>query len=139
MPDEVYLDSAFAIALAVETDEHHARAMTLSFEIEAARTRLVTTHAVLLEVGNSLSKQRYRNSAVELIEALNADPTVTILPVTEDLYAHAFRLFSERPDKEWSLTDCMSFVVMEERKIETALTSDAHFEQAGFVALLRKS
>ncbi len=61
---------------------------------------------------------------------------VTIVLLSEDLYARAFRLYRERADKEWGLTDCVSFVVMQERKISEALTTDEHFQQAGFHALL---
>ena len=92
--------------------------------------------SVIVEIGNALSKQRYRHAAVELLQSLEADPNVTIVRLTEDLYARAFRLFRERPDKEWGLTDCVSFVVMQDRKITEALTTDEHFQQAGFQALL---
>lgn len=99
---------------------------------------MVTTRAVLMEIGNALSKQRYRPAAVELLLSLENDPKVEIVPVSGDLYAQAFKLFSERTDKEWGLVDCVSFVVMRERGITDALTSDDHFRQAGFNALMRK-
>ncbi len=91
-----------------------------------------------MEIGNALSKQRYRPAAVELLLSLENDPKVEIVPVSGDLYAQAFKLFSERTDKEWGLVDCVSFVVMRERGITDALTSDDHFRQAGFNALMRK-
>ena len=91
-----------------------------------------------MEIGNTLSKQRYRPAAVELLLSLENDPKVEIVPVSGDLYAQAFKLFSERTDKEWGLVDCVSFVVMRERGITDALTSDDHFRQAGFNALMRK-
>lgn len=91
-----------------------------------------------MEIGNALSKQRYRPAAVELLLSLENDPKVEIVPVSGDLYAQAFKLFSERSDKEWGLVDCVSFVVMRERGITDALTSDDHFRQAGFNALMRK-
>lgn len=91
-----------------------------------------------MEIGNALSKQRYRPAAVELLLSLENDPKVEIVPVSGDLYAQAFKLFSERTDKEWGLVDCVSFVVMRERGITDALTSDNHFRQAGFNALMRK-
>jgi predicted nucleic acid-binding protein len=81
---------------------------------------------------------RYRQATIELLNSLEADPNVEIIPLTEDLYARAFRLFRERPDKEWGLTDCISFVVMHERGLIAALTTDEHFQQAGFRALLRE-
>jgi predicted nucleic acid-binding protein len=75
------LDTAYAIALAAVSDQLHAQAVDLAEEIEAAGTRLVTTQAVLLEIGNALAKRRYRPAAVQLLSALEADPTVGIVPL----------------------------------------------------------
>lgn len=101
------------------------------------RQLLVTTRAVLLEIGNALSKQRYRQAAVELLTALEQDRQVEIVPLSEELYEQAFALYRHRPDKEWGFVDCVSFIVMQERGLTEALTTDEHFEQAGFRALLR--
>jgi predicted nucleic acid-binding protein len=135
---ETFLDTAFAIALSSSGDDLHRVALALADELEISPTRIVTTRAVLMEIGNALSKQRYRPAAVELLLSLENDPKVEIVPVSGDLYAQAFKLFSERTDKEWGLVDCVSFVVMRERGITDALTSDDHFRQAGFNALMRK-
>jgi predicted nucleic acid-binding protein len=135
---EAFLDTAFAIALSSSGDDLHRVALALADELETSPTRIVTTRAVLMEIGNALSKQRYRPAAVELLLSLENDPKVEIVPVSGDLYAQAFKLFSERTDKEWGLVDCVSFVVMRERGITDALTSDNHFRQAGFNALMRK-
>lgn len=70
--------------------------------------------------------------------ALENDPLVEIVSLTDDLYRQALRLYGERADKEWGLTDCISFVVMHERGINAALTADKHFQQAGYQALLRE-
>ena len=137
MTSEVFLDTAFAIALSVATDEHHKRAEELADQLEAAATHLVTTRAVLLEIGNALSKQRYRPAAVELLTAMEQDGQVEIVPLSEELYERAFELFCHRLDKEWGFVDCVSFIVMQERGLTAALTTDEHFEQAGFRALLR--
>ncbi len=139
MRTEVFLDSAYATALAASSDQLHTKAMALAGQLEADGTRLVTTRAVLLEIGNALSKRRYRGAAVQLLAALAADPLVEVVALSEGLYARAFRLYQERPDKEWGLIDCSSFVVMQERGLTAALTADEHFEQAGFRALLRQS
>ena len=136
MTSEVFLDTAYAIALSVESDEHHERAEELAEQLEAEATRLITTRAVLLEIGNALSKKRYRKAAVELLDALEQDPQVEIVPLSEELYEQALELFRNRPDKEWGLVDCVSFVVMKERGLTEALTTDEHCEQAGFRALL---
>ncbi|HEY4688119.1 MAG TPA: PIN domain-containing protein [Anaerolineae bacterium] len=134
---EVFLDTAYAIALSSPNDLFHHHAMQLADRMEAEGTSLVTTRAVLLEIGNALSRQRHRDAAVRLLDALEADPEVEITPLSEPLYAQALRLYRERPDKEWGLTDCVSFVVMQERGITEALTTDEHFQQAGFHALMR--
>lgn len=134
---ELFLDTAFAIALSSPKDEHHEKALRLAEQLEAEGTRLLTTRAVILEIGNALSKQRHRKASVELLESLEQDPNIEIIPMTEDLYKRGFELYQSRPDKEWGITDCVSFVVMQERSITEALTADEHFEQAGFQALLR--
>ncbi|MBM4046280.1 MAG: type II toxin-antitoxin system VapC family toxin [Planctomycetes bacterium] len=138
LPREVFLDTAYAIALSTPADEHHELAIELAEEIEAGHTRLITTRATMIEIGNALAQFRYRRSAVQLLRALEQDPNVEIIPLTELSYERAFRLFRERPDKEWGLTDCVSFVVMAERGLTAALTTDEHFQQAGFQALLRE-
>src|SRR5882724_2175518 len=138
MEAEVFLDTAYAIALSSPNDQFHARAVDLADQLEALGTRLVTTRAVLLEIGNALSKQRYRQAAVRLLDALEMDAKVEIVPLSEQLYARAVQLYRERPDKEWGLTDCVSFLVMQDHGLTDALTTDEHFQQAGFPALLRE-
>lgn len=134
---EVFLDTAYAIALVVEADQHHAAAVRLSLKIEAEKRRLLTTRAILLEIGNSLARIGHRSSAIEILDALESDSMVEIVSLTEDLYRRGYDLFQTRRDKEWGITDCISFVVMQERGVTEALTTDAHFQQAGFVAMLR--
>lgn len=134
---EFFLDTGFAIALASRRDQHHQRALDLAHQIRADATQLVTTQAIVLEIGNSLSKQNYRPAAVQLITSLRMDPSVEILTIDDEFFDKSFTLFGNRDDKEWSLTDCMSFVVMETRGITDALTPDEHFNQAGFNALMR--
>lgn len=134
---EVFLDTSFAIALSATSDQNHARAIDLANQLEKSGTRLVTMQAILLEIGNALSKQRYRSAGIQLLESLVADPNVEIISLSNDLYSTAFDLFRHRLDKEWGLIDCLSFVVMQERGIVEALTADDHFNQAGFQALLK--
>ena len=80
------------------------------------------------------SRQRFLN----LIAALESDPDVVIVPADDGLFQRGVELYRQRPDKDWPLTDCVSFVVMQDQNIREALTGDVHFEQAGFVALLAK-
>jgi predicted nucleic acid-binding protein len=134
---EVFLDTSFAIALSAITDQNHPKAVQLAEQIENENLRLVTTQAILLEIGNALSKQRYRAAAIQLLESLESDPNIEIVPLTNELYSAVFQLFRSRQDKEWGLVDCISFLVMENRAITEALTADEHFNQAGFRALLK--
>jgi predicted nucleic acid-binding protein len=133
---EVFLDASYAIALASRSDQHHTRAVELAAWIEARQIALLTTRAVMLEIGNALSKQRHRSAGVTLLKAIERDARIEVVPLTEELYARAAALYEQHTDKEWGLTDCVSFVVMRERGIQEALTTDTHFRQAGLRALL---
>ena len=97
---EVFLDSSFAIALSSPSDLHHVCAVQLSEELEREGTRLITTRAILFEIGNGLSKLRHRQAAVGLLLALERDSRVEIVPVSEELYHSALDLFQRRTDKE---------------------------------------
>jgi predicted nucleic acid-binding protein len=134
--NKVFLDTSFTIALSFITDRHHEHARVLTTKIKQTNTSLITTRAVIIEILNTLAKERYRKGAVNLINSLEADPNITIVPITEDLYNKALKLYKTRVDKEWGITDCISFVVMEEYGLTEALTADKHFQQAGFKALL---
>jgi predicted nucleic acid-binding protein len=133
---EVFLDSSFIIALTVPGDEYHDRAVALSDRIAGSTVRLVTTRAVMFEIGNALARRRYRRAAVDLLSAFEIDRTVEIVSPTPELFATAFEFYRHHADKEWGLTDCLSFVVMRQRGIREALTADHHFRQGGFVPLL---
>ena len=98
---------------------------------------MVLTDFILLELGNALSGVGQREVFSTLVPRLRSNPSVRIVPASRNLLDRGFELFSRRADKEWSLTDCTSFVVMREEDLTDALTTDHHFEQAGFVALLR--
>jgi predicted nucleic acid-binding protein len=96
----------------------------------------VTTQFVVVELGNHFSA-RNRLVFAEFMKALGRSRITTVVPASPEWVEEGMRLYVERPDKEWSLTDCISFAVMEEFGIKDALTYDHHFEQAGFRALLR--
>ena len=127
---------SYAVALAATSDLLHERAVKISEQLENEGARLITTQAILLEIGNALSKNRYRKAAIEILSSLESDPSVEIIPLSTERYSKAFNLYKSRPDKEWGLIDCFSFVVMEELGLKEALTSDEHFQQAGYHALL---
>jgi uncharacterized protein len=134
--NEVFLDTSFAVALGIEDDVLHEQAVRLADRIREEQTRMVTTQAVLFEVGNFLSKKKFRTLAAALIDSLRSGGDVEILGVPDELFEEAFALYRDRPDKSWSLTDCLSFVVMRRYAITDALTADHHFRQAGFRPLL---
>lgn len=136
--NKVFLDTAYAIALAASSDQHHQKAVQVAIELEANQTKLVTTRAIVLEIGNALAKRRYRQAATQLLTALETDPLVEIIPISEALYQRSFQLYAQRTDKDWGIIDCISFVVMQEQGLTDALTTDVHFQQAGFRALLRE-
>lgn len=96
----------------------------------------LTTEVVLTEIGNALSGQRWRTLGVSIIQQLQEDSDLEIMTVTSALFEQAVQLYVNRPDKEWGLTDCISFVVMQERNLTDVLTTDHHFTQAGFHRLL---
>ena len=94
------------------------------------------TDAVIVEFCNALSKHQLRARAIALVKLLTTNPAFDVVHVTKEIYERSFALYSNRPDKDWGLTDCISFEVMRERKIKQVLTADMHFQQAGFDALL---
>ena len=99
---------------------------------------MTTTAWVLVEMADALASSTIgRAEFLSTWSDLQADPDAEIIGCDDQLLADGIQLYSQRPDKQWSLTDCVSFVVMQRRGITDALTKDHHFEQAGFVALLK--
>ncbi|MEI6708616.1 MAG: PIN domain-containing protein [Methylococcales bacterium] len=95
------------------------------------KAELLTTDAVLLEIGNGLASY-YCPQAVAIIEKLLNSPQIQIVHLTPSLFQEAFALYKQYQDKSWGLVDCSSFVVMKQYDIQTALSFDKHFAQAGF-------
>ena len=137
MAERWFVDTGFVIAMVSSRDSFNDVAVQLSSRIEMDSIQLVTTDAVLLEIGAALSKLTYRAVGVEIIHSLRRDPKVEVHTLNPALLDKAVTLFSARADKEWSLADCVSFELMREQNIAVALSADAHFEQAGFIALMR--
>lgn len=129
----LFVDTYYYLALLSRDDEAHARAVDLSRSLSVP---LLTTGWVLTEVGDALSAPGRREAFLVLLDTLRSDPDVTILPASADLFDRGVDLFRRRPDKDWTLTDCISFVVMESQGVSQALTGDRHFVQAGFQALM---
>ena len=101
--------------------------------------RMVTSDLIEIEVLNALSRERQeiKNEAILLFRNMREDPSHLVIPSTRSLLELAERMYLKSADKQWSITDCSSFIIMRERGIQNALTHDHHFEQAGFHALLR--
>lgn len=135
----VFADSDYWIALLNPKDELHKKAKSVSSIHHGVR--LVTSEMVLVEVlaGMASRGPNLRKAAVRLVEALRGNPNTSIIPQTSMQFQRAFKIYQERDDKDWSLTDCASILVMQEEKISEALAHDKHFEQAGLKALLRES
>jgi len=131
---QTFADSFYFLALFNSRDAAHERAVDASRSFQG---ELVTTDWVLTEVADALSDPANRNECVELIDDVRRSPRVIAVPATRTLFESGWALYRERPDKDWSLTDCISFVVMQQRGLSDALTGDHHFEQAGFRALLK--
>ena len=135
----VFLDTAYVNALINVRDQWHNAAVQWEERLAAERRRLVTTEFVLIEIADGLAAVRFRAQAVQVITALQASSLVDIIPASSQLFRTALELYRRRADKDWGLTDCVSFVVMNEQSLSEALTTDDHFRQAGFRALLLES
>ncbi len=129
----VFADTFYFLALLNERDAAHERALAAS---RAAGLRLVTTEFVLLELADALCKPRQREEALAVWEAAQTDPAFRLIPASPELIERGRKLYRARPDKDWSLTDCISFAVMQDEHLTEALTGDRDFEQAGFKPLL---
>ena len=132
----IFLDTAYVNALMNTRDQWHDVAMQWERQLAVDKRRLVTTEFVLVEIADGLAAVRFRAQAVQVVTTLQASPLVEIVPATSHLFTAALALYRSRADKDWCLTDCTSFVVMSERSLSDALTTDDHFRQAGFRALL---
>lgn len=93
MRSEIFLDTAYAIALSVLKDVYHGKAITIAEELESSKIRLITSHAVMLEIGNALSKNKYRYAGVQLLRAIEDDPNITIISISESLYTRLSSFF----------------------------------------------
>ena len=135
----VFLDTAYVNALVNTRDQWHDAAVQWEQKLAADTRRLVPTEFVLVEIADGLAAVRFRAQAAHVIATLQASPLVEIVPASSQLFTAALALYRSRADKDWGLTDCASFVVMSERGLAEALTTDEHFRQAGYRALWLES
>lgn len=129
----VFADTFFYLALLRADDPAHAKALT-SLMLNQS---IVTTEFVLLELGNACARAEDHADFLAQVAGMRASPRVRIISLDSKLFNRGLEQMALRADKDWSLTDCISFIVMEDEGIREALTADRHFEQAGFTALLK--
>ena len=134
----VFADAGYWIALWNSRDSLHQMAIGVADGL--GTTNILTTHMVLTEALDAMAGMGpfHRRMAVQMLHRLEADPHVEIIPQSDAQFRAAVERYAARSDQSWSLTDCASFLAMEERGITEALAYDRDFEQAGFVALLRQ-
>jgi predicted nucleic acid-binding protein len=130
---ELFADALYYIALLNPTDQFHTAAVAAT---KSLTQRLVTTGWILIEVADALSAPAVRQRTHQFMERMTADANTTVIANFDPWLARGLKLYGERRDKSWSLTDCISLEVMKERGISDALTGDQHFVQAGYRALL---
>ena len=133
----LFADTGYWIALFNPRDDLHAKALTVSHAIQGRP--ILTSQMVLAEFLNYYAAlgQSFRQQAVQVVRNLQQAAEVEIVPQTDQQFQAALTFYDQRPDKEWSLVDCGSFLLMQERNLREALAHDEHFQQAGFVLLLR--
>ncbi|MCY7346208.1 MAG: type II toxin-antitoxin system VapC family toxin [Pyrinomonadaceae bacterium] len=132
----IFADSSGWLGLVNTTDSVHQKATQIYDSKYAEGYNFITHQGILLEVGNSLSGLRLRQSAVGLKNKLEKSQRVEIRQLDNELYKAGWKLYAERTDKNWGIVDCISFVLMERLNIREAFTADRHFEQAGYIKLL---
>ncbi|MGD0771153.1 MAG: PIN domain-containing protein [Tepidisphaeraceae bacterium] len=131
-----FADTSYFPALLIPADVNHPIARRWA---ETHRVPLITSEYVLIEVGNYLSPVPARRLFGQFLRAIRSDSRMTVVPASTNLLERGSELYEARLDKPWSLTDCISFVIMKDHAIQDALTADRHFEQAGFTAILKQS
>jgi len=130
----VFADAFYFVARLNRRDQHHEHVLEFS---RGFRARLLTTDWILMEVADALAESQCRGRVREWVHHLRQSAACEIVPASRELLDRALELYHQHSDKEWTLTDCTSFVIMREQGVSEALTGDKHFEQAGFVALLK--
>jgi predicted nucleic acid-binding protein len=133
----LFADTSYWIALLNPRDELHIKAVAAAQNY--SEVHVVTSEMVLVEFLNGFSDHgpRLREAAWQAVKTLRSSLHVSVTPQTTDQFERALRRYRDVADKDWSLTDCASFMIMEAEGIQAALTHDRHFAQAGFQALLR--
>lgn len=133
MKSAIFIDTSYFLALVNSRDKYHQAAKNVAAQIAPP---FITSEAVLFELGNVLARPPHRQLAIQTLRMIRTDVAIEIVTVDPDLFNQTVAFYQSRPDKAWGLTDCSSFVIMQQRALREALTADKHFEQAGFKNLL---
>lgn len=131
----VFLDTGYIVALESEIDQHHGAATAHWNRFVLKGPKLVTTSFILDEVATYMNNRGRHDIAVSVGRRFFESPSIEFIHVDEPLFQAGWDYFRRHSDKRYSLTDCISFVVMADRVIRQALAFDHHFEQAGFERL----
>lgn len=137
MAFELFLDSGGFYSLLVLSDPQHHAANQILRTAKADKRRLVTTDYVLDETATLFKARGQMRLVYTLFESVLSSKACHIAWTDETRFSTARTLFSKHADQAWSFTDCVSFCTMKELRLQEALTADHHFEQAGFIALLK--
>jgi len=137
MKNSVFVDTVAWLALVNKSEDLHDSARTVRDQLIQQKAKLITTDFVVVEIANSLARLPLRGLARKLIDFIRTSDTVELVTIAPELFEKAYQLYCARDDKEWGLTDCTSFVVMQKMRMNRAFTADRHFEQAGFTVLLK--
>ncbi len=136
--NEVFADTSGWANAFVKTERYHTKASTLVKQWQQNNRHVVTTNYVLSELIALFTRMRIpRLNGLKYIEIIRSAEWVEIVHIDQSLDEKAWQLLANRLDKQWSLVDAVSFIVMQERNLTEAFTEDRHFEQAGFVRLLK--
>lgn len=129
--DSLFLDTSFIIALEDADDQNH-QAAALYWKTFKKNPRKISITSYIFDETVTFLKRRISNEkAAEVGKLLLSSPTVELIHISEEHFDKGWRLFLKYHDKGFSFTDCISFMVMEEKGIKKALTFDEHFKQAG--------
>ena len=132
----VLLDTSYVLALENRKDPHHERAKLLDRQLMQEGALSLLHWGIFIEVADGYARADRRAKGLQLLEKLETENRYLVYPVSDSLLQQALNLYRARPDKDWGLTDCLSFVLMKQEGVTEALTADVHFRQAGFTALL---
>ncbi|MCL5991331.1 MAG: PIN domain-containing protein [Bacteroidetes bacterium] len=134
--EKYFIDTSYIIALSSKKDQLHQKAVNIADIINKNKISLLTTEFILLELGNSFSKQHLKQKGIILIKSIYHDENIEVIKLSDKYYQLGLALYENTQDKNWSLTDCISFEILKDRNVRNVLTSDSHFTQAGFNKLL---